>query len=98
MTTANQLEPPQQQYEQLQHVNFLAISRHFLSWLNTWQDEGFKPVHQAWIERIVDKISVNDACDNIDGNWVGLDESGLGLFKSNKKHFSLSLEDVNLKQ
>ena len=48
-------------------------------------------------ERIVDKISVNDACDNIDGNWVGLDESGLGLFKSNKKHFSLSLEDVNLK-
>jgi len=74
-----------------------AISRHFLSWLNTWQNEGFKPVHQVWVERIVDKISVNDACDNIDGNWVGLDESGLGLFKSDQKHFSLSLEDVNLK-
>ena len=30
------------------------------------------------------------------GNWVTLDENGLGLFKHKNKHFSLSLEDAKI--
>lgn len=28
-----------------------SYSRHFLTWLHVWQDEGFAPVHRAWMER-----------------------------------------------
>ena len=28
-----------------------AFARHFLVWLNRWQDDGFGPVRQAWLKR-----------------------------------------------
>ncbi len=28
-----------------------SFSAHFLSWLNTWQDDGFRPVHDSWMAR-----------------------------------------------
>ena len=74
-----------------------AITRHFLVWLNTWQEEGFKSVHKTWLERLVPNFSVNDISSEFKGEWMGLDENGLALFKKNKNHFSLPLEDVNLK-
>jgi len=73
-----------------------AIARHFLSWLNKWQDEGFKPVHSTWSERVVEKIFVKDALDNFSGTWIGLDDKGSALFKSNEQHFSKSIIDVDL--
>lgn len=30
-----------------------AISAHVLSWLNTWQDDDFRPIHDAWIGRVL---------------------------------------------
>ena len=29
-----------------------SCARHFLTWLNIWQDDGFKPVHLNWLERV----------------------------------------------
>jgi BirA family biotin operon repressor/biotin-[acetyl-CoA-carboxylase] ligase len=29
-----------------------SISSHFMSWLNTWQDDGFRPVSLAFLERL----------------------------------------------
>ena len=49
------------------------------------------------MERIVPKFTVNEVSEKFKGTWIGLDENGLGLFKNNKDHFSLSLNDINLK-
>ena len=73
-----------------------AVTRHFLVWLNTWQDEGFKPIHKTWMERVLEKISLPTLPNGKPGNWVALDENGLGLFKHKNKHFSLSLEDAKI--
>ena len=73
-----------------------AIVRHFLSWLNTWQDEGFKPVHSKWSERIVEKITVNDVLEDLKGEWISLDDTGLALFKAGNNHYSKSLLEVDL--
>ena len=38
--------------EELSNVELVeSFTRHFLTWLNNWQDEGFKPVHQSWLDR-----------------------------------------------
>ena len=73
-----------------------AVTRHFLVWLNTWQDEGFKPIHKTWMERVLEKISLPTLPNGKSGNCVALDENGLGLFKHKNKHFSLSLEDAKI--
>ncbi len=28
-----------------------SFAAHFLTWLNIWQDDGFRPVHESWIAR-----------------------------------------------
>ena len=28
-----------------------SYSRHFLTWLDTWNNEGFAPIHNAWDQR-----------------------------------------------
>ena len=39
--------------EGLTAVEFISsCSRHFLTWLNIWQNDGFRPVHQNWLERM----------------------------------------------
>ncbi len=73
-----------------------AVTRHFLVWLNTWQDEGFKPVHDTWMERVLEQISLPILPNGKSGKWVALDENGLGLFKIENKHISLSLEDAKI--
>lgn len=29
-----------------------SIAAHILTWINIWQDEGFRPVHDAWVGRV----------------------------------------------
>ena len=43
-----------------------AFARHFLVWLNRWQDDGFGPVRQAWLKRAAGS----------GGRVAGLDDSG----------------------
>lgn len=61
-----------------------SISRHFLVWVHTWSEEGFKPVHDAWLPRgegINTDITVtHDGMDH-SGQFVGIDDEGNMLLK-----------------
>lgn len=61
-----------------------SSSRHFMSWLNTWQDEGFRSVHENWMFRAEgrdEQITVSSGEDELTGLFSGLDESGNLLLK-----------------
>ena len=61
-----------------------AVARHFLSWIDGWQQEGFRAVHQSWLARAHD---MNGPVDGRlagvfwSGRMLGLDEEG-GLLVS----------------
>lgn len=50
-----------------------SMSRHFLSWLRRWEDDGFRPLHDAWSGRAETGMQVGDAA------FIGLDEDGRAL-------------------
>lgn len=52
-----------------------SMSRHFLSWLWRWEEDGFRPLHDAWSARAEPGMTVRDAA------FVGLDEDGRALLK-----------------
>jgi BirA family transcriptional regulator, biotin operon repressor / biotin---[acetyl-CoA-carboxylase] ligase len=75
-----------------------SYTRHFLTWLDTWTNEGFAPVHQAWEQRADKRVrSFTDAAGGgvVSGAFVGLDEHGnLVLKRDDGKHVSLRLLDA----
>lgn len=52
-----------------------SMSRHFLSWLRRWEDDGFRPLHDAWWARAEKAVRADGAA------LVGLDEDGRALLK-----------------
>ncbi len=61
-----------------------SYARHFLTWLNTWNDDGFKPVHDSWMFRAANKdeeITLTHAGREHAGTFISLDESGNLLLK-----------------
>ncbi len=52
-----------------------SMSRHFLVWLRRWEEDGFRPLHDAWSARAEPGMTVGDAA------FVGLDEDGRALLK-----------------
>lgn len=52
-----------------------SMSRHFLTWLHRWGQDGFRPVHDAWRARAEPGMTVGGAA------FVGLDEDGRALLK-----------------
>jgi len=77
-----------------------SYTRHFLTWLDTWTNEGFAPVHQAWEQR-ADKRerSYADASGRgVTGEFIGLDEHGnLVMKRADGKHVSLLLADAMIR-
>lgn len=62
-----------------------SFSRHFLTWLNDWNEDGFKSVHASWLFRAEERdanISVKIAGETISGLMQGLDDSGNLLVQS----------------
>jgi BirA family transcriptional regulator, biotin operon repressor / biotin---[acetyl-CoA-carboxylase] ligase len=62
-----------------------SISRHFLAWLNIWQDDGFAPVHEAWLARCEERggeLALDHAGQRHQGRFLGLDEDGNLLLQS----------------
>ena len=56
-----------------------AFGRHFLGWINRWEEEGVKPVSQAWLSRATGlgkpvEIRVDDQVRA--GTFEGLTETG----------------------
>lgn len=56
-----------------------SYCRHFLTWLNHWNDDGFKPVHDSWMFRAQHRngdVALTHMGEDISGAFVGLDDSG----------------------
>ncbi len=56
-----------------------AFSRHLLTWVNRWLDDGFAPVRQAWLSHAQGRgevIQVRLPKETLSGTFVDLDETG----------------------
>ncbi|MGI9520708.1 MAG: biotin/lipoate--protein ligase family protein [Hyphomicrobiaceae bacterium] len=68
--------------EELTHIQWLeSYARHFLTWLHTWQVEGFRPVHQGWTERAAGRDEQIEIEEIGPATVTGLDECGNLLVK-----------------
>jgi|GEM_PF-63608 len=73
-------------------------SRHFLTWIDTWQQEGFEPVHENWLFRASKRnemTTIEGKSQSFTGQFIGLDEVGGALLKSddNKVHL-ITLKEI----
>ena len=65
-----------------------SCSRHFLVWVNRWQDDGFRPLFDAWMHRLETSLQV--VFEGTSGvEWLGLDETGAMLVKVDGKPISI---------
>lgn len=65
-----------------------SYSRHFLTWLNIWFDEGFKPVADAWLLRAEGRDAPLDFCPVYGephiGTILGFDDEAELLVKTSE--------------
>jgi biotin-(acetyl-CoA carboxylase) ligase len=70
-------------------------SRHSLAWINRWLDDGFQPIHAAWLERA---WGIGEELPD-GGVFMGLDELGGMLIKTPKttelRPLTILLEDLS---
>ncbi len=69
-----------------------SYSRHFMTWLNSWNDDGFHPVHSAWVFRahgLQEDFSLDMPHRRVSGIFTGLDEEGNLLLKSGEGAMSI---------
>lgn len=62
-----------------------SFCRHFLTWVHTWEQDGFAPAHQVWLGRAHDReqeITIDSAGKTVRGRFVGLDECGNLLMRT----------------
>ena len=70
-----------------------ALSRHFLVWINRWESDGFKPVHEAWLFRCDGyRKDVSDG-QNVIGRFSGLDEIGNLILHMESETRVLAVQD-----
>lgn len=80
-----------------------SVSRHFLTWLHNWDEEGFRPVHDQWMQKLNDKYDITLTYDGLEmtGDILGLDETGNAIFKSEEVtqtlQISVALQEEILK-
>ncbi len=56
-----------------------AFSRHFLSWVNRWLDDGFAPVRAAWLRSakgLGEEVTVNLQDESFSGRFADIDANG----------------------
>ena len=61
-----------------------SFAAHFMTWLDIWQDDGFRPVHESWMFRADCKdetVSMSDGTRQVRGRLLGLDDSGGAIVK-----------------
>ncbi len=69
-----------------------SFARHFLTWINTWTEEGFKPVHEAWLGRAIGHKEVLDIQwqgKKYKGMFLSIDEEGNLLLQRKAETLSL---------
>lgn len=73
-----------------------AWMRHFLVWLNTWSEDGFGPVHEAYLFRANgyrQAIEVETAGSRLSGIFQGLDDHGNMLLKTDAGTRLIAMSD-----
>lgn len=73
-----------------------AFSRHFLAWIDRWEEEGFGPVHQLWMFRAADldkTFSFQGRAAMVTGKMLGLDDNGGLLIRNDDGVVGYSLAD-----
>jgi len=74
-----------------------AFCRHFMTWTNTWLDQGFRPIRKNWLWRckgIGDKIEVRLANKTVKGVFKDIDQDGALLLKTGKREHRITAGDV----
>lgn len=74
-----------------------SYSRHFLTWLNDWNEDGFRSAHASWLFRAHDKdeeVNVVVGGNALKGVFQGLDDKGNLLLKAGDKTNAAMLIDV----
>ncbi|NNE22962.1 MAG: hypothetical protein HKN11_10170 [Rhizobiales bacterium] len=74
-----------------------SYSRHLLTWINKWGDDGFKPVHENWLGRAIghdDVIDIDWNGKRHKGKFLSIDEEGNLLLKKKKDTASLPVADI----
>lgn len=69
-------------------------ARHTLAWINLWEDEGFRPVHESWRGRADDvgrEITITHAGVERRGKFLGIDEFGALILETGAGTLALSL-------
>lgn len=56
-----------------------SVARHFMSWLHTWQEDGFQPVLTQLDGRMVPGHALS--FNGIEGTFLGMDENANALLK-----------------
>jgi len=73
------------------------FSRHFLVWIHTWNEEGFKPVHENWCARAEARdgeVLIEQADQSYAGKFINLDDDGNLLLKpKDSQVISLAVRD-----
>ncbi len=67
-------------------------ARHFLTWIDTWQQEGFEPVHENWLFRAANRNQQTEIIgkdQTFNGQFIGLDEIGGALLKAENGNMHL---------
>jgi biotin-(acetyl-CoA carboxylase) ligase len=84
--------------EELTRTELLeSYSRHFLTWLNTWNEDGFKSIHASWLYRAQENeedITFELGGKNYSGVMLGLDDNGNLLYRDGDTTKSALLIDA----
>jgi BirA family transcriptional regulator, biotin operon repressor / biotin---[acetyl-CoA-carboxylase] ligase len=83
---------------EIQTIDLLeALARHFLAWMNRWQDDGVGPIQQAWMSRATGlgkPIEVDVGGQVRQGTFTGLTESGAIRLVKEGVTQTISLEEA----
>lgn len=71
-----------------------AVARHFLSWLDGWQQDGFKsarPVLEGRLQDVGDRVTVPDGAGIAAGRLIGIGDDGRLLLDGDSRMTAVSL-------
>lgn len=70
------------------HISLVRLieswSRHMMTWINRYEDEGYRPIFDAWLSRAEgyqENIAFSDDSTMRSGSFLGLDEEGRMLLR-----------------
>lgn len=78
-----------------------TFARHFLAWVNRWQDDGFEPVRTMWLHHAPAQgktIDIDVEGERVAGKFVGIDDDGSLLLDSEGTVRRIDLRDALFKE